>query len=197
MKIFKIAVIIALLLPACSCVPLSSFYPLWDEQHAAFESRLLGEWREKYSSDDGGLKFTELAGKTYLVTLEEKNNSGKTIEYFYTANLVRLEKHLFLDFISNEASIDKLIAEESHTMVLMHFFAQINLDGNTLKLALLDDEAFEKKVLKREIDLPLLKREKTILLTAETAKIQQVLSRLAEDKDLWGAPTVMYRVPAP
>ena len=50
MKIFRIAVIIALLLPACSCVPLSSFYPLWDEQHAAFEPRLLGEWREKDSS---------------------------------------------------------------------------------------------------------------------------------------------------
>jgi hypothetical protein len=82
-------------------------------------------------------------------------------------------------------------------MIFMHFFARLYLDGDTLKLAFLDDEEFEKKVLKKEIDLPILKRGKTILLTAETPKIQQELSRFVEDKDLWGDDTVMLRKSAP
>jgi hypothetical protein len=198
MKILRIAAIIALLLPACSCVPLSSFFPLWDEQHAAFEAHLLGEWLDKNSNDDGVLRFTEAAGKTYQVAYTEKEkNSGKIVEIVYTAKLVRLEKHLFLDLIGDETSINKRLGEEYQSMILTHFFYRLDLDGDTLKLASLDDEKFEKKVLKKEIDLPILKRENTILLTAETSKIQQVLSRFVEDKDLWDNDTVMSRRLAP
>jgi hypothetical protein len=199
MKILRIAAIIALLLPACSCVPLSSYFPLWDEQHAAFEAHLLGEWRDKDSSDDGVLRFTEAAGKTYQVAYTEKEkNSGKIVESVYMAKLVRLEKHLFLDFIGDEASINKRLGEEEcQSMIFMHFFARLELDGDTLKLAFLDDEKFEKKVLKKEINLPILKRGKRMLITAETPKIQQELSHFVEDKDLWGDDTVMPRKLAP
>jgi hypothetical protein len=199
MKFLRIAAIIALLLSACSCVPLSSFFPLWDEQHAAFEAHLLGEWLDKDSSNEGVWRFTEAAGKTYQVALTEKEkNSGKIVESVYMAKLVRLEKHLFLDFIGDEASINKRLGdEECQSMIFMHFFARIDLDGDTLKLAFLDDEKFENKVLKKEIDLPIFKRGETFLLTAETSKIQQELSRFVEDKDLWGDDTVMFRKTAP
>jgi hypothetical protein len=197
MKILRIFAIIALLLPVCSCVPLSSFYPLWDEQHAAFEPKLLGEWLDKDAGSDPVLKFTEAAGKTYQVVYAEKEkDSGKKVESVYTAKLVRLGKHLLLDFIGDEATLDKRGGNEAYqSLVLTHFFVRLNLDGDTLKLAYLDDEKFEKKVLKKEIDLPILKRDDTILLTAETSKIQQALSRFVEDKELWGDDMVMSRRP--
>jgi hypothetical protein len=199
MKILRIVAIIALLLQVCSCVPLSSFYPLWDKQHAAFEANLLGEWLEKDSSGDLVLRFTEAAGKTYQVAYtEKKNNSGKIVESVYTAKLVRLEKHLFLDLTCDEASFDKRMDNEAYqSLILPNFFVRVNLDGDTLKLAFLDDEKFEKKVQNKEIDLPILKRGDMILLTAETSKIQQVLSRFVEDKNLWGDDMVMSRKPAP
>jgi hypothetical protein len=195
MKTLKLAAIMAVLLSACSCVPISSFYPLWDERHAAFEPQLLGEWRDAESRDDGAMSFAESAEKTYLVTYSEKDEkSGKIKKSLYTAKLVRLGKHLFIDFIIDEASFDKLMGKEAYqSLVPMHFFNRIELDGDILKIAFLDDERFEKKVSKKEIDLPLLKRKNIILLTAETAKIQQVLERFAEDKDLWGEFTVMHR----
>jgi hypothetical protein len=195
MKIIRVASIIALLLPVCGCVPIPSFYPLWDEQHAAFETKLLGEWRNADSSDDGAMSFAESAEKTYLATYSEKDEkSGKIKKSLYTAKLVRLGNHLFIDFISDEASFDKRMDNEAYQpLVPMHFFTRLELDGDILKLAFLDDERLEKRVLKKEIDLPLLKRKNTILLTAETAKIQQVLEQFAEDKDLWGELTVMHR----
>jgi hypothetical protein len=209
MKFLRIVTLIALLLSACSCAPLPSFFPLWDEQHAAFEAQLLGEWGGKDSSDNSVLKFTESEGKTYQVALTKKGKSSGTIvgrtivgrkidSFFFTAKLVRLGKRLFLDFMDDEDSINnRLGGGGALAMIRMHFFVRFDLDGDILKLAYLDNEKFEKKVLKNEIDLPIIKQGSTILLTAETSRIQQVLSQFAEDKDLWINFGPMYRRPVP
>jgi hypothetical protein len=68
MKGLRLVVIFASLLPACGCVPLPSFYPLWDEQHAAFEPRLLGTWKPLEAENDEELRIVESKNKSYLMT---------------------------------------------------------------------------------------------------------------------------------
>ena len=198
MKTLRVIAIIALLLPAFSCVPIPSIYPLWDEQHSAFEPTLVGVWTHEDPDSNFTMSIAEAKAKTYLITATDKEkNDGKVTESRYATKLVRLEKHLFLDLNADEASIDKSLESEVYpATVLMHFFARLELDGDTIKLAMLDDEKFSKKVLEKKIDLPIIKRDSTILLTAETAKIQQVLSRIAEDKDFWDDDMVLHRAPA-
>jgi hypothetical protein len=195
MKAYKFAPVFAFLLLACGCIPIQSFHPLWDEQHATFEPGLLGEWFDTSSDEEDSLTFAKTDGKTYLATYSEKDKkSGKTKISLYTAKLVRLNKHLFIDFINNEDSLEKRLEGEAYlSMIPTHFFAKIELQDTTMKLTLLDDEKFEKKVAKEKINLPILKQEDLLLLTAETSKIQDVLKQYAEDKELWGEPSTMKR----
>ena len=68
----------------------------------------------------------------------------------------------------------------------MHFFGRVKLEGDTLNIALLDDEQFQKKVAGKHPDLPLLERDGDILLVADTKTIQRILASVAEDSELWG-----------
>jgi hypothetical protein len=195
MKSLKIAAIIALLLPLCSCVPIQSFYPLWDEKHAALEPGLLGIWTEPGTDNESLLTFTKSDVNTYLATYAEKDKkNGNTKSSTYTAKLVRLEKYLFIDFINEDKTFDKWTEGEAYLSILpTHFFGRLELAGDTMKLALLDDEKLEKKVTNKEIDLSIIKQEDLRLLTSETGKIQQALGQFAADKDLWGEPDTLQR----
>jgi hypothetical protein len=64
-----------------------------------------------------------------------------------------------------------------------------------LKLALLDDEALQKKVESGEASVSLVKWEDGVLLTAATPAIQQLMVLFADDKRLWDESEVFVRVP--
>jgi hypothetical protein len=199
MKLVKICLLIAVPLLACSCVPLPSFHPLWDAQHDGFDPQLAGTWRDDDSDDEGLTIVSDPVEKSYALTFREKDlKTGKQKQSRLNARMVRLGTHRFLDIEASESSVDDALKGEVYQpVVLMHVFARVELDGDSLKLAMLDDEIFAKRAATDHLDIAIQKQGDTILLTAETVRIQQVIGNLAEDKELWGDLTTLRRAPHP
>jgi len=197
MKILRIVTILVLLLPVCGCFPIQSFYPLWDEQHAAFEPGLVGGWVYADSDKEAELSFVESEKEAYLVTyIEKERRKGTTQKSCYEAKLVKLGEYLFIDFASDEDSIgERMEGEVFQPIVPMHFFARIEVHDDILRLALLDDDRLKRKISDGEIDLPILEKDDEVILTAETARVQQVLQQFAGDKDLWDEIMELHRRP--
>ncbi|MBP1610970.1 MAG: hypothetical protein H6Q04_3205 [Acidobacteria bacterium] len=197
MKILRIVTIMVLLVPVCGCVPIQSFYPLWDEQHAAFERCLVGDWVYADSDKEAELSFVKSEKEAYLATYTEKERrKGTTQKSCYEAKLVKLGEYLFIDFASDEDSIGERMEEEVFQPLFpMHFFARIEVNDDILKLALLDDDRLKRKISDEEIDLPILEKDGEVILTAETARIQQVLQQFAGGEDLWDEIMELHRQP--
>ncbi len=80
------------------CVPVDSLNPLYTDKDIVFDSALLGEWVGPDAKDDGGLKFIKEGDNAYQVIMTD-NNGGETKRTFYSAHLLALGDHRFLDIV--------------------------------------------------------------------------------------------------
>jgi hypothetical protein len=195
MRPLSIGVIAMMLLLTCGCVPLPSFFPLWDAQHDAFEPRLEGSWRDADQDDEGLLIISVLPDNNYSVTLQEKDSkTGKIKQSRYRARMLKLGSRTYLDFEMDDASLTKTFEGDVFpSLVSMHFFGRVELAGDDLKLAMLDDERFEKSASARHLDVQLPRRPDELILVSETPKIQKALIALADDKELWQEEMKFHR----
>jgi hypothetical protein len=187
MKPALACLILSLSLMMSGCTPLSSFYPLWDNEHDGFEPLLAGNWRSE-PDDDSILSVSETPEMAYVITIREPDHTtGREKQSRYNARMVRLGERLFLDFELDEESLSKTLDSEVFPPIVpVHFFGRVKLEGDSLNIALLDDEQFQNNVAGKYPDLPLLKRDGDILLVADTKTIQRILASVAEDSELWG-----------
>jgi hypothetical protein len=189
MKYLKIFFIVILLLPFCNCYP-PSFCPIWDEQHSVFEKNLLGEWKG-IDSDNFITKNTDFDHKSYFITITEGQNKSS-----YYARLIRLRNHYYIELKDQLSSNERqrLEGEIYQPLIPMYWFAQLQLDGDTLKVSIINAIKFNEKISKKEINLSFIERQDVpILLISNTTKIQQALEQIDNDKDLWKEIWVLKR----
>lgn len=187
MKTVRLLPALLLIAFCTSCVPLASLYPLWDEDQVAELPGLEGTWTEK-----GGdtLTFSKDADAAYKLTFA----SGKELSR-YEVHSVELNGKFYLDFFPDMGELEKILEHEAYLpLIPAHFFGSVILNGDSLKLALLDDDRVEKKSVSGDLAIPLLKFKDGLLLTAETKEIQKLMTGFAEDAELWGETSVFVRM---
>ena len=188
MKTIRFAAAIISLLVMSACGPLLSLNPLWDEGHAVSEPALTGTW---ISGDDDNeiITIAESGRNGYRMTYIDDDSSSR-----YEVHAVRLEGRLFLDLYPDGAALGKRLEGEVYLPVIpTHFFLRAVLEGDRLELAALDDEGIANKLERGEIEVPLLKLEDGVLLTAQTDRIQDLVVRFVDDADLWSDTELYHR----
>jgi hypothetical protein len=114
----------------------------------------------------------------------------------YEVHVLKLGERLFLDLCPDSESGNGSPAGESFMPSLpLHFFARMELRGDTLKLALLDEDAFAKKAESGDVKISRTKAEDAVVLTASTRELQEFISSLEAGSELWGEEGSWYRKP--
>ncbi|MBP1596596.1 MAG: hypothetical protein H6Q05_1973 [Acidobacteria bacterium] len=167
-----------------ACVPLLSLYPLWDKAHAVDMPGLAGTWIMPDENEKVIIQDAEDIG--YLVEYIAREKS-KTVSSSYRMHAVKLGKTFFFDFEPEERGLRQWSEAEAFLpIVRAHFVVRAELTGDTLKLGILDDERFVKKVRKEGIQIPYAELHgDEYVLTAETAAIQNFLLQYGDDPALW------------
>lgn len=190
MKWAKISLITLLALSLCGCVPQLSLYPLWDKEHLASEPALVGIWVNEDETEF--IQFKEDDQQKYLVIYSAKDGE-KCSQSSFTLHLVRLDGALFFDFEPDQNALEERLKPELYLpLIIGHFFARAHIQGNELRLAVLDDEAFLNKIRNERIDIRYERPNPggdELVLSAKTEEIQKFLSKHAADKDLWEEKT--------
>ncbi|MBZ5537303.1 MAG: hypothetical protein LAO31_15215 [Acidobacteriia bacterium] len=186
MKWAKILLILLLGLSLCGCVPQLSLYPLWDKEHLASEPALVGTWINEDGTES--IQFKEEDQRKYVVVYSAKDGE-KSSQSSYTMHAVRLDGALFFDFESDQTALEERLKPELYLpLVSAHFFARATVRGDELRLAVLDDEAFLKKVKNDKFDIRYERPNPgndDHVLSARTEEIQKFLSKHSADQDLW------------
>ncbi|NWG14856.1 MAG: hypothetical protein HXY20_15130 [Acidobacteria bacterium] len=190
MRKTRLVVILMLAALATGCGPLASLYPLWDSDHVVAEPKLIGTW---ISEDDEVLKLAAAGELKYVVTYASSEGVSR-----YETRVVHLDGQLYLDMCPDEESLEVLLAAQAYLpLVPTHFFARVSVQGESLNIALLDEEIVEEMVDHGEVDLPLLRHEGGLLLAAETGRIQELLVTFADDEQFWEEGTQFRRQRSP
>jgi hypothetical protein len=190
MRWAKVILILLLGMSLCGCVPQLSLYPLWDKEHLASEPALVGTW----INEDGTecIQFMEEDQRKYLAVYSAKDGE-KSSQSSYAMHMIRLEGTLFFDFEPDQTALEERLKPELYLpLVTAHFFARGHLQGDELRLAVLDDEAFLNKVKNDKIDIRYERPSPGSddhVLSARTEEIQKFLSKHAADRDLWEEKT--------
>jgi len=190
MKKIQLPIVLLAVMLSSGCVPLPSLNPLWDETHLAMLPELEGVWTDE--EGDEALEFTAGEKSSYRLTYWSKDEASR-----YEVHVVRLGGWFFLDIYPDEDVLEERLKGEAYMpLIPTHFFGRIRLEGDSLELALLDDEALHNKVEQGEADVHLVTWEDGVLLTSDTPAIQQMMVLFADDEKLWDEPEVFVRVPA-
>ncbi|MBZ5552768.1 MAG: hypothetical protein LAO21_08625 [Acidobacteriia bacterium] len=186
MKRAKIMLILLLVLSLYGCVPQLSLYPLWDKEHLANELALRGTWVNADGTES--IQFMEKDQERYLVVYSMKDEK-ESAQSSYTMHAVRLDGTLFFDFEPDQTALEERLKPELYLpLVNAHFLARANVQGDELRMAVLDDEAFLNKVKNEKIDIRYERPNPANddhVLSAKTAEIQKFFSKHAADQDLW------------
>ena len=186
MRVVRLAVAIITLLAMPACVPLASLNPLWDDAHMISEPALTGSWVS--DSGDAILTVAELSGGRYRLAYVADDSASQ-----YEVHTVRLEDQLYLDVYPDSDWIEKrLNGEAFQSLVLTHFFLRVVLEEDRLELAVMDDEALEKKLEQEGLDVPLLSWKDGLLLAASTDQVQKLVAHFADDPEVWGEPEAFH-----
>ena len=187
MKTIRLLPVLLAAVFTSACAPLLSLHPLWDDSHQVALPALVGLWVEENGSDT--LKFTAADKGAYKATYSSEDGASQ-----YEVHAVAIDGGYFLDFYPDSDALEARLKGEGYLpLIPMHFFECVTLDGDSLKLAFLDDDAVKEKVERGELNIPLQSYEDGILLTADTSALQALVTKLAEGNDLWGDTATFTR----
>lgn len=186
MKTIRLLPLLMVVLSCSACVPLASFYPLWDNDHVADLPGLEGIWADP---EGGILTVAKGTGTSYTATYSNAKERSA-----YEMHAVQLNGKHYLDFCPDEQALENRLKGEAYLpLVSAHIFAQIVLQGDSLELSLLDDEKTEAKVGVNNPAAPILKGERGMLLTADTKAIQKLMRGLGDDPSVWSEKSTFTR----
>ncbi len=162
------------------CGPVVSLQPAWDEANLVTVPGLVGTWAA--DDDDELITIEETGGKTYRLTYL----TGEGVSRF-EIHALQLQNRLFLDAGPEKERMEGCLKGDVYQpWVPGHIFLRAGLDNGILSLTLLDEEAVERKVRNGGLAIPMQKVAGSLVVTAGTAEIQDMLVRFAEDPEFWG-----------
>lgn len=169
-----------LLLTGCG-PDMMSLHPLYNEDDVILEDALPGQWVHFDGERKETWRFERVDGRNSYKLMVEGDD--KPIE----CHLVRLSNYLFLDASSLDAG---------DTGVRGHMFLRVELDGDTLRLASIDDKWLRGK-LEKENALAHERvrggRQAKLVIRAATVDLQAFLVRHASDAEAFPEWTGFHR----
>jgi hypothetical protein len=173
------------------CVP--SLHPLFTNEDAIFEEKLLGIWSEEKDSKETW-EFQRYGGedsKRYkMIYTDEKGKEGS-----FLTTLGRLNGMLFLDLFPGEADVNTTDFYKIH-LLGVHTFMKIEQIEPTLQMRVMDRDKMEEmlendpNLIKHEV----LEEQDSIVLTASTKELQWFMIDHANDEGLFGEATELKRL---
>jgi hypothetical protein len=175
MKKRNLVLIAAVAVLLAACIP--SVNPFYTDKDVVFETRLLGTWQEKDKTDEPQVwKFEEGKNKAYKLTVTEKE--GKQGEF--EAHLFKLKQQYFLDIVATEigTNIADLVTA---SLIPGHLLLRVPKIEPELNLAMFDFDWLDKHLKEHPKALAHHRENDRLVLTAETADLQNfVLKHLGE-----------------
>ena len=178
MKTRITALTLTLALVMTGCVPVPSLHPLYTEKDTVFEPKLLGTWQGP-DAGDGTWTFAKAGENAYQVILD--NEKGEQEEF--TAHLVRLKKHLFLD--AQPRLPKKILSDYEPHVVVAHTFYRVAIGEDSVRMAWLDDKNLAEMIQKKQVKVKHEEVGGSVLLTASPEELQAFFERNAENKELF------------
>jgi hypothetical protein len=180
------------------CVP--SLHPLYTQDDLVFEPGLVGKWSPMEEGEEGEVwRFVKAGESGYRLIIEPKEEKKDSQEdrpaqrAEFDARLLKLGDHMFLDLYPEQPKFEN----DFYMMHLVpaHSFFKISIEGDILKLVMLDYDWLEKMLEKRKIKL---KHERLedgpIVLTASTKELQKFFKKYADNRDAFQNPGLMRRI---
>jgi len=168
---------------AIGCVP--SLHPLYTEKDIVFEPGILGSWLEEGGTS--AYEFTSDDSTSYTLTYTEDSTSS-----YFTATLVKLGDHMFLDFLPDEPDCGNEFYKSY--LIPAHSFYKVTLSNDILRMDGLDVE-WMKKQLQDSTNTIAFEwlDEENYLLTASTEALQNFVLKHADDKNAFPIGDNLYR----
>ena len=173
----------------CSCIP--SVNPFYTAKDVIFDTRLLGEWREKDKTDNPDVwKFEDATNRTYRLTITEKEGKrGK-----FDAHLFQLKQEYFLDLIPADCEYATNQADlVAFSMFPGHLLVRVPQIEPELKLAFFDFDWLQKFLEKHPKALAYHREDDRFLLTAGTRDLQKFVLKHLGEGQLFKKPDAMVR----
>ncbi len=182
MRTTRILLAFAAVLLMSGCVP--SLHPLYTDGDLVLAPHLEGTWVETNGEDTW--TFQKGSGDDYKLIQKEKGAPGN-----FDVHLVKLGKFLFLDIYPQEPDIENGFYK-GH-LIRAHTFANMELDGTTLRIAMLDPDRLKDSMGRGEVKIPHERLGGEIVLTASTVELQSFVRKCAEEGKIFGDPTELQR----
>lgn len=183
MRIAKLIGTVGILIIMVSCL-VTSIHPLYTGQDSIYKPELEGTW---YNDEEKSqLTFEKSEKNTYTMIYTEKETSGQ-----FKVSLVKLDTNLFLDIYPQQFS-------EKNEFLKLHFipahsFAQIWIEQNNLRFAILNYQWLKENVEKGKIKISHEIEDDSIILTASTAELQKFIKKYAGTPDVFPEPITYTR----
>jgi hypothetical protein len=164
--------LLAVMLAACT----PSLDPLYTDRDIFFDPALLGTWRDADpNAMDHPSRFVAMRGgaNAYRVLIADGGGTAG-----FTANLSRIGDHRFFDLYPDEPSVPNDLY--GGHLIRTHSFGRLSLEGDRVRLAMLDPEWFQTDA-GRQSSLPRRMLRKTLLLTASTAQLREFALQHPQD----------------
>jgi hypothetical protein len=165
MKIVMGILLVATMLPLSGChFELPSVYPLYTDQTAVAEPRLVGAWQTKDGKEQ---MFVNLTGdRQYRLAHIDEN--GEALQWKLRV------------VILGETLVADVMAGKDDSAIPAHHFLALSFDGETLKVWFLDSSPLREKAGKE--GLAAMPDKNKVVLTAPTASLAEFLKKnIAEE----------------
>ncbi|HXW54229.1 MAG TPA: hypothetical protein VEJ67_00680 [Candidatus Cybelea sp.] len=164
-----------LLLSGC---PSSSVYPLYTDQDAVVEPALEGMWSSLGPDENEEFLFRKSGDHEYSLTIFCADTK---VTQNYEVHLVRLGGQLFMDLIFKDQAVDGAEVDDPLGVVSTHVIAKVNISGDDLAYATLEDDAIRNQSVSGATPLDYQMANGSMLVTTQTEALRLYISAHAED----------------
>ena len=167
MKLLTYFLVASLAVIGIGC-PTRSLYPLFTEKELGSLPAIVGTWM----SEKGQVYSFQKAGdKSYDVVWRDQEGEAGV----YKVQLGKIGKSWFLDSSPGTKQYD-------YHLVRAHIISRIWLEGDSLRVALLESDWLMKMIESGKLQIPHVVQGNDIILTASTAELQQLVLRFTDDE---------------
>lgn len=179
MRAFRVALIVTLTFLVAGC-PARSIQPLFTEADAVFNPSLIGSWK----SEGETYTFEKLKEKNYKLVIRSHSSNDSSL---YVVMSGKIGSWWFLDSYP-------LAGSGEHHFLPVHMITKMMLSGDTLRLASLEADWLSKMIDEKKINIPHVKRDGEIILTATTKELQNFIAATGGNDQAFPNPTDFIRV---
>lgn len=151
------------------CLPVPSLHPFVTEEQAIAVPGVVGEWADSTTR----LRFTLERGAVYKITFPDSGEAAP----FFRVRFARLGGRLFADVAMDAGSQPG--GDPAPWLWPMHTAFRVDVAGDSLRLAFLDDEWIAGALDRRDVRVRHERPSDGIVLTEGTPGLQAMLRRIA------------------